>query len=244
VKLSDTRVRALKGGPKATKHTDGNGLYLLVTTTGARSWRWNYLFAGKQKTFVYGLYPDVSILAARERHRLARQLLAAGVDPIAQQKASDDAIAKRELHTFAAITKQWFDGIKHEWVAEHADRQWQRLENNVLPWLGPLPIAEITAAEVLSPLKRIEGRGSRETAKRVLQMCGQIFRYAVASGYASNDPTPALRGALSSPEEKHLAAITDPAQVAEYLRAVDAYVGYSVTRAALQFGVLTFVRPR
>lgn len=243
MKLSDAKVRALKGGAKSVKHTDGAGLYLLVTTAGARSWRWNYLFAAKQKTMVYGLYPDVSLLDARERHRVARQLLASGVDPAAEQKASEAALVKREQHKFAAVAREWFDGIKHEWVAAHADRQWQRLEGNVLPWLGDRPIAEITAADVLAPLKRIEGRGSRETAKRVLQICGQIFRFAVSSSYTAHDPTPALRGALSSPAEKHLAALTDPKDVAEYLRAIDGYVGFMATKSALQLGVLTFVRP-
>lgn len=243
VSLSDAKVRNLKAGAKAVKHSDGSGLYLLVTTAGARSWRWNYVFAAKQKTIVYGLYPDVSLIDARDRHRLARQLLASGVDPLAKQQATEAALVARDRHTFRAIAQEWFDSTKHQWVASHTDRQWQRLERNVLPWLGDRPISEITSAELLAPLKRVESRGSRDTAKRVLQICGQIFRFAIASSYITHDPTPALRGALASPIESHLAALTDPKDVAEYLRAIDNYKGFQATKSALQFGVLTFVRP-
>ena len=239
--LTDTSIRSIKAKGRAFKLFDSLGLYLEVSPAGGRWWRWKYRFGGKEKRISFGVYPDVSLKAAREKRDAARQQLAAGIDPGEARKAQK--LAQAGAESFEAIAREWHAKFSPGWVASHGDRILRRLEQDVFPWLGKRPIAEIKAPELLTMLRRIESRGALETTHRAMQNCGQVFRYAVATGRADRDPTGDLRGALPPPKEKHHASILEPKGVAELLRAIDAYQGYIVTKCALRLAPLVFVRP-
>ena len=239
--LTDTAIRSAKPQAKPFKLFDGGGLHLIVTPTGGRWWRWKYRFGGKAKGLSFGIYPDVSLKSAREKRDAARKQVAAGVDPGAARKA--EKLAKAGAESFEAIAREWHAKFSPGWAASHGDRILRRLENDIFPWLGKRPIAEIKAPELLAVLRRIESRGALETTHRAMQNCGQVFRYAVATGRTERDPTGDLRGALPPPKEKHHASIIEPKRVAELLRAIDSYQGFFATKCALQLAPLVFVRP-
>jgi integrase len=239
--LTDTAVRSAKPQAKAVKLFDGGGLYLEVNPAGGKWWRWKYRFGGKEKRLSLGVYPDVSLKAAREKRDAARQQLAAGIDPGQARRA--EKLAQAGAESFEAIAREWHAKFSPGWVASHGDRILKRLEKDLFPWVGKRPIAEIKAPELLAVLRRIESRGALETAHRAMQNCGQVFRYAVATGRAERDPTGDLRGALPAPKEKHHASIIDPKRIGELLRAIDAYEGFFATKCALRLAPLVFVRP-
>jgi integrase len=239
--LTDTAIRRAKPQAKAVKLFDGGGLYLEVNPAGGKWWRWKYRFGGKEKRLSLGVYPDVSLKAAREKRDAARQQLAAGIDPGQARRA--EKLAQAGAESFEAIAREWHAKFSLGWVASHGDRILKRLEKDVFPWVGKRPIAEIKAPELLAVLRRIESRGALETAHRAMQNCGQVFRYAVATGRAERDPTGDLRGALPAPKEKHHASIIDPKRIGELLRAIDAYEGFFATKCALRLAPLVFVRP-
>lgn len=242
--LSDTAVRAAKAtDAKPTKFADEKGLFLLVTPNGGKWWRLKYRFEGKEKLLSLGVYPDVPLKLARERRDEARQLLAAGVDPGAHRKAAKAAPADAPGDSFEIVGREWFDKMRSTWVASHGDKIIRRLERDVFPWIGATSIGAITAPEVLTAIRKIEDRGRLETAHRALQNCGQIFRYAVATGRAERDPTGDLRGALPPVKEKHFAALTEPQKVGGLLRAIDGFSGTFIVKAALKLSPLVFVRP-
>lgn len=239
--LTDTAVRSAKPQAKASKLFDSGGLYLEVSPAGGKWWRWKYRFAGKEKRLSFGVYPDVSLKAAREKRDAARQQLAAGIDPGAARKAEKQAQAGAE--SFEVIAREWHAKFSPGWVASHGERILRRLEKDIFPWMGKRPIAEIKAPELLAVLRRIESRGAQETAHRAMQNCGQVFRYGVATGRVERDPTGDLRGALPPPKEKHHASIIEPKRIAGLLRAIDAYEGFFATKCALRLAPLVFVRP-
>ena len=239
--LTDIKIRSAKPGDKAYKLFDSGGLYLEVSPGGSKYWRWKYRFGGKEKRLAFGVYPDVSLKAAREKRDIGRKQIGSGIDPGEARKA--EKIAQAGAESFEAIAREWHAKFSPGWVASHSDRILRRLEKDVFPWLGKRPVGEIKAAELLSVLRRIESRGALETTHRTMQNCGQVFRYAVATGRAERDPTGDLHGAIPPPKEKHHASITDPKRIAELLRAIDAYQGYFVTKCALQLAPLVFVRP-
>jgi integrase len=241
--LSDTTVRRAKPGEKQRKLFDAHGLYLLLAPTGSRWWRLKYRFAGKEKLLALGSYPEVSLKEARVRCHDARKKLAAGVDPSADRKTTKAALAALGNGNFEAVAREWFEKFWPKLAPSHAITVIQRLEHNVFPWLGTRPIAEITAPEVLTVLRRIEARGALEVAHRVKQIIGQVFRYAVATGRTQRDPTGDLRGALPTRAERHHAALTKPADVAGLMRAIATYQGSFVTHCALRMSALTFARP-
>lgn len=238
--LVDTAIKNAKSKENPYKLTDGKGLYLLVKETG-KYFRFDYRHQGKRKTLALGVYPDVSLAKARERLSVARKLLAEGIDPGEQRKMDKEAVAC--LNSFEAVTREWFLKNKHTWTDNHAKDIISRLEANVFPWIGNKPIAEVNAPVLLSVLRRIEARGAIETAHRIKQMCGQVFRYAVATGRADRDPSADLRGALPPPPSRSMATITEPGEVAALLRAIRDYKGEFITRCALRLASLTFVRP-
>lgn len=240
--ITDTAIRAAKPAEKPYKLSDERGLYLLINAAG-KYWRLDYRFGAKRKTLALGVYPDVSLRLARERRDEARQLLADGVDPGENKKAVKAAKQERASNSFEVIAREWFDRMSVRWVDSHGGRIIRRLERDVFPWIGERPIAELTAPELLSVVRRIEGRGAIETAHRALQNCGQVLRYAVATGRAERDPTGDLRGALPPVKGKHFAAVTDPTQVAELLRSLDGYKGTLAVSCALRLAPLVFVRP-
>jgi len=239
--LTDVSIRSAKPKEKTLKLFDSGGLYLEVSTAGGKYWRWKYRFAGKEKRLAFGVYPDVSLKAARGKRDDAREQLADGIDPGAARKAEKQAQAGAE--SFEAIAREWHAKFSPGWVASHGDRIVRRLEVDVFPWIGKRPIAVLEAPDILAVLRRIESRGALETAHRAMQNCGQVFRYAVATGRAKRDPTGDLRGALPPPKEKHHASIIEPKRVAELLRAIDSYQGFFATRCALRLAPLVFVRP-
>ncbi len=241
--LSDTAIKSAKPSEKQVKLSDEKGLFLLVAPSGGKWWRFKYRIGGKEKLLSLGTYPEVSLKDARQRRDDARKLLAGGVDPSENRKATKAAKAESAGNSFEVIAREWFAKFSAGWVKSHADKIINRLEKDIFPWIGRKPIADITAPELLAALRRIESRGAVETAHRAHQNCGQVFRYAVATGRALRDPSPDLRGALSPVQGTHLAAITDPKKVGELLRAIDGYEGQFVTKCALRLAPLTFVRP-
>lgn len=241
--LTDTAIRNAKPGPKAARLFDEKGLYLEVAPSGGKWWRLKYRFGGKEKRVSLGVYPDVSLKAARERRDEARRLLAAGVDPSESRKAEKAARVERSTNSFELVAREWHARRSKTWAEGHATRILRRLEADIFPWIGKRPIAEVTSPELLAALRRVESRGALETAHRELRTCGQVFRYAVATGRAERDPSHDLRGALPPYRSKHLAAVTEPDQVAGLLRAIDGYQGTPAVNAALKLAPLVFVRP-
>ncbi len=240
--LTDVAVRKAKYGVSKNKLADGHGLFLFLHPNGSKYWHYYYRFEGKQKTLALGVYPDVTIVMARQRHKEARSLLADGVDPGAMKKAQRDGCTQ-ETDTFEVIAREWHTRFIPTWSKGHAGTIHRRLELYVFPWMGIRPIKEITAPELLAVLRRIEAKGALETAHRICQLCGQVFRYAVATGRAERDPSGDLRGALPPTSKKHMATITDPIEIAGLLRSIDGYKGGIITRFALQLAPMVFVRP-
>lgn len=242
--LTDTLIRTTKPAAKPVRLYDGRGLYLEVTPSGGRWWRLKYRFEGREKLLSMGTYPDTGLKAARAKQDQARELLAQGVDPSDARRAERASKSEQASNSFEAVAREWHTTVHLAQVsAGHAARTLIRLEQDVFPWLGSLTVSEIKAPQLLQTMRRIEARGAIETAHRALQACGQVFRYAIATGRAEHDPTPDLRGALKPVLVQHMAAITDPKRVGELLRAIEAYKGMPITRAALQLAPLVFVRP-
>jgi len=241
--LTDTTIRNAKPTEKTKKLFDSGGLYLEVAPSGGKWWRLKYRFGGKEKRLSLGVYPDVSLKDARDRRDTARKLLANEIDPGENRKAKKAANAERAENSFEVVAREWFGKYSSDWSDTHADKIIRRLERDIFPWIGGKPIADITAPQLLETSRRIEQRGALETAHRALGNCGQVFRYAVATGRAERDPSGDLRGALPSPKGKHFASVTEPTQVAEVLRALDGYEGTLTVRCALRLAPLVFVRP-
>ncbi|MFM0141286.1 tyrosine-type recombinase/integrase [Paraburkholderia sp. RL18-085-BIA-A] len=241
--LTDLKVRNAKPTDKQQKLFDERGLYLLVTPAGGKWWRLKYRFGGKEKSLSMGVYPDVGLKDARERRDAARKLLANGVDPGVERKVQRAGSAERAANSFEAVAREWFAKYQSGWAKSHAEKVMGRLEKDVFPWLGGRPIAEIAAPEVLAVLRRVEARGALDTAHRVHQNCGQVFRYAIATGRAERDVSADLRGALPAARHTHFPSVTEPSEVAGLLRALDAFQGTFVVQCALQLAPLLFVRP-
>ncbi|MCP4995263.1 MAG: integrase arm-type DNA-binding domain-containing protein [Gammaproteobacteria bacterium] len=239
--LTDSAIRNAKSSEKQRKMADEKGLYLLISPKGGKWWRLDYRFGGKRKTLSMGTYPDVGLKQARDRRDVARKQISNGIDPSEVRKAEN--ISKAGAESFEAITREWYAKFSPSWAASHASKIIRRFEKDLFPYLGKRAIGEINAPELLAVLRRVEDRGAIETAHRAKQNCGQVFRYAVATGRAERDPTGDLKGAIPPPKKSRHAAITDPKKVGELLRAIDAYSGSSIVRAALQLSALTFVRP-
>lgn len=245
--LSDIAVRNAKALDKPVKLTDSQGLFLLVKPSTAEGgkpgkwWRFRYRFDGKEKMLSLGVYPEVSLKEAREKRDEARKLLSQGVDPSARRKAVDEFQSTDS--SFETVTREWF-GIKcAEWAPNHAKRVVARFESYVFPWIGSKPCQSVTAPEILATLRRVEARGAVETAHRILQVCGQVLRYAVVTGRADRDVSADLQGALSSPKVKHFPALLEKDKVAGLLRAIDEYTGSIVVSSALKLAPMLFVRP-
>jgi integrase len=228
---------------KPYKMGDGGGLYLLVHPDSAKYWRMDYRYAGKRKTLAVGVYPDVSLSDARERREAARKMLANGADPSAVKKAQKAAGIALAANSFEIVAREWLDKFSKNWKESHTRTVRGRLENDIFPWLGKRPIAEIDAPELLAVIQRIESRGALETAHRALANCGQVFRYAIATHRAKRDPSADLKGALPPHSGNHLAALTDPVEIGKLLRDIDCYKGSFVVRCAFKLSPLVFLRP-
>lgn len=242
--LTDTAVRNAKPGDKARKLADEKGLYLLIQPAGGRYWRMDYRFAGKRKTLALGVYPDVKLAGARERRDTARSQLADGVDPGAAKQTAKLRQHQLAAESLEAVAREWFDRHLTGKADSHKEKVIARLERDVFPYLGRRPVAEIKAPDVLAVARRVEARGSLDTAHRVVQNVGQVIRYAIATGRAEADPTPALRGALPPVRHTHYAAPTDdPSAVGGILRMFDALTGHPQVIAAVRLLPLLVCRP-
>ncbi|WP_345812552.1 integrase arm-type DNA-binding domain-containing protein [Paraburkholderia sp. PREW-6R] len=241
--LTDVAVRNAKPRDKLYRLFDERGMYLEVSAAGGKWWRLKYRFDGKEKRLSLGTYPDVSLKDARDRRDEARKLLANGVDPSVERKVQKAATIERAANSFEAVAREWFARQSPGWATTHAEKVMGRLEKDVFPWLGGRAIADIKSPEVLTVLRRVEARGALDTAHRVHQNCGQVFRYAIATGRAERDVSADLRGALPPARHTHFASVTEPAEVAGLLRALDGFAGTFVVQCALRLAPLLFVRP-
>jgi integrase len=243
--LGDTFVRQVKhsGKPSGDKYTDGGGMYLLVSAAG-KYWRMDYRFDGKRRTLALGVYPEVSLAKARQRREKAREQLADGIDPGVAKREEQRAKADAAANTFEAVSREWLEKTANKRVAVTQAKVTNWLEKDVFPFIGKLPISTVRAKDVLDKVaRRMEARGIHESAHRIVQICSQVFRYAVAVGHVERDVTVDLRGALVSVDKTNYPAITDPKQVGQLMRSIRAYEGHPTVRAALQLSPLVFVRP-
>jgi integrase len=242
--LTDKQIKALHPTEgRVAKHSDGGGLQLWVTSSGTKLWNLAYRFAGKQRKLAIGQYPTIPLKEARARRDQAKRQLDADLDPGQQKRLAKLTAAAEQANTFEALASEFLDKKRGEGKAEATLSKLEWLIGIAKPTLGPRPITEISAPEVLKVLRSVEARERRESAKRLRAVIGSIFRYAVATGRASNDPTAALKGALMAPIVRHRAAIVDPAGLGELLRAIDGHNGMPEIRGALQLLALAFVRP-
>ncbi|WP_395061192.1 tyrosine-type recombinase/integrase [Paraburkholderia silvatlantica] len=241
--LTDLEVRRAARREKTYRIYDGRGMYLEVAPTGGKYWRLKYRFNAHEKRLALGVYPDVTLAHARRKRDEARSMLADGIDPSQAKKEKKRLAQLSAANTFKVVALEWFERQAPVWTDSHSEKIMGRLMKDAFPLLGPRPIAEITPREVLEVLRRAELRGANDTAHRLHQTCGQIFRYAVATGRAMRDVSVDLRGALRPNQHTHFAAFTDPDKVGEMLRALDGFSGTSVVGAALRLAPLLFVRP-
>lgn len=241
--LNALTVQSAKPKDKSYKLSDGRGLYLEISPSGGKWWRYKYRFDGKEKRISLGTYPDISLAKARDNHIAARKLLAEGIDP-SEDRKSKKAIKKINAeNSFEQVARAWWKSHMQNKAASHKDKVIRRFELYLFPWIGNKPISDITSPQILEVIRRIEKLNIAETAHRTLQTAGQVFRYAVQNGYALRDVTVDLKGAIPPTTTKHMAAFTEPKQIAELLRAIDGFKGTLTVQCALKLSPLVFVRP-
>jgi len=241
--LTDTEVRKAKAAEKAYRMSDSGSLYLWVTPSGGKLWRWAYKFDAKEKLMAFGKYPAVTLALARERHAEARKLLETGVDPMAQRKTSKTAEQVSNENSFASVSAKWVEHWQDDKSPRHVDSTRRRLASNILPSLGSLQMTEIEAPDIVSMVRAVEARGARDVAKRALETTGQIFRYAIAHGYAKRNPATDVRprDILKASLKSNYARI-EAKELPNLLRQIEVYPGTHVTRFAIKLIALTFVR--
>ncbi|OIO02697.1 MAG: integrase [Desulfovibrionaceae bacterium CG1_02_65_16] len=242
MKLTDTTVKNAHAKEKQYTLYDEKGLFLLVRPNGSKLWRWKYRVDGKEKRLSLGVYPEVSLKVARETRDVNRVSLKAGTDPGASKQAAK-AEERAQGETFELVAREWHKKFLPGWTPGHAARILVSLEKDAFPWLGVIPIHELTAPQVLAVARRVESRGALETAHRLVGNIGQVCRYAVACGMAEADPTASLRGALPPAIQQHHATITQPLEVGALLRAIDGYTGSFIVKCALRILPYVFTRP-
>lgn len=253
---SDATIKAVRPGDARKRLTDGDGLYLLLFVNGgAHGWRFDYTFHGRRKTLSLGTYPDTTLALARRKADAARQLVADKVDPSEKRKAEKVGYAQERvadereaqglppLNSFEAVAREWFAVKRDGWAASYADKIIARLEADVFPWIGRVPVGSVTPPQLLEVMRRIEARGVVETAHRALRDSSQVLRYAVATGKANTNPALDLKGALRRADPKHFPAIIEPRRFGELLRACDNYAATPVVRAALKLAPMLLLRP-
>jgi integrase len=242
--LTDAKCRtATSEGRALRKLADGKGLQLWIHADGRKYWRLRYWIGGKEKSLSLGVYPEVTLKQARLRRDVERKRLADGLDPSAERRAEKLRARLAAENSFEAVAREWYGKQVHTWVATHSSDVLRRLESNIFPALGARPIAQIDAPELLAAVRRIESRGAHDLAHRVLQVCGQVFRYGIATGRCTRDLAADLRGALTPHVKKNQAAVR-PEDLPALLRAIATYdqLGDRQTMLALRLLALTFVR--
>jgi integrase len=242
--MSLTHYALLNAQPREKSYRlfDSHGLYLQVSPSGGKWWRVKYRFRGRENCLSVGAFPAVALKTARQRCMELRTQLAAGVDPGAERRLAKQRLARKD-ESFEVIAREWYAAFSRNWSPAHGDRVLRRLETYVFPWVGKVPIREVTAMNVLDCLRRLEQQNTHETARRVLRYCSQTLRYAIITGRAETDVLSQLRGALAPRKTRHLASVKEPQKVGALLRAIDEYDGRLVTKFALRFAPLVFVRP-
>jgi integrase len=240
--LTQTLIVDAQPREKMYRLFDGSGLYLEVTPQGGKRWRIRYHFAGRDQLLSLGTFPAVSLKYARRRCLEIRTRLASGVNPSELRKEAKRQLARKE-ETFEAIAREWHEHLAGQWTDSHGDRISSRLESHVFPWIGKLRIAQVTSLDVLECLRRLEHQNTHETARRVLQICGQVLRYAILTGRAQTDVTRHLHRALAPRKCRHHASIRSPREVGALMRAIDGYDGRLLAKFALRLIPLLFVRP-
>ena len=241
--LTDISIRNAKSTSKVFKLYDEQGLFIQVTPSGGKWWRLKFRFEGREKLISLGIYPDVSLKLARDRRDEARRLLAEGIDPSEHRKASKASKKDSAANSLEVIAREWAESFFINKSASHKVRTLRRLESYIFPWLGGKPISEVAAPQILEAVNRVKDLNKLETAHRTLQALSQVFRYAVQTGRTFRDPCVDLRGALPSPTVKHMAALTEPQEIAELLKAIDGFTGSLTVNIALRLAPLVFVRP-
>ncbi|SDQ82343.1 integrase arm-type DNA-binding domain-containing protein [Pseudoxanthomonas sp. CF125] len=243
--LTDIAIRKAIPGAKPAKLTDSGGLYVLLKPDGARWWRWDYRrpLTGQRNTLSLGTYPDTGLADARAKRDEARKLLARGLDPGEQRKATKTARKEGAANSFEVIAREWLAVKAPEWTSKQHDKERDRLQNHAFPWIGKLPITEVGVAEIRPLLDRIAKRGHLEQAHRLRFQLSRVFKYAIAAEYASRDPAADLSATLPSRRKHNFPTITDPVQVGGLLRAIDGFVGTLPVACALKLAPMLFVRP-
>lgn len=241
--LTAIAIKNAKSRAKSYKLTDSDGLYLLITPGGARYWRMNYRYLGKQKTLAFGVYPDTGLAEAREQRDAARKVLARGNDPAEKIRLDRVAATVAASNSFKAVADEWLAKVEREGRSAVTMKKLRWLLDFINAAIGKRPIASISAQELLVMLRKMEGKGKYETAKRLRSTCSQIFRYAIATARAERDVAADLRGALVAPKPVHRPAITSSTEAGGLLRAIDAFEGHANTKAALRLLPHVFVRP-
>ena len=241
--LSATAVQSAKAKAKSYKLSDSGGLYLEISPKGGKWWRYKYRFDGKEKRISLGTYPDVSLAKARENHSAARKLLADGINPSEDRQNIKASKKLNATNSFEQVARAWITSHMVNKAESHKSKVLRRFELYLFPWIGSKPISSITAPQFLETVKRVESLNIAETAKRTLQTAGQVFRYAVQNGFTERDVTADLKGALAATTKKHMAALTDPKEVSELLRAIDGFKGSFTVLCALKMSPLVFARP-
>ena len=241
--LTEIQIRKAKPTDKPVKLSDGKGLYLLLTPTGSKLWRWKYRVDGKEKLMTLGAYPDMPLAQARMRHEDERRVLLAGIDPMAQRKADKHARQLAADNSFATVAGLWWASWKAARSDNHVESVMRRLKSDVFPAIGTRPIAEIEAPELVRMAKAIEARGALDIAKRALQTTGQVFRYAIAHGLATRNPAADIKPSdvLASRKKENYARL-DAKELPELVRKIEGYQGTPTTRLAIKLMALTFVR--
>ena len=241
--LSDTSCRTAKPCERIYRKADGGGLYLEITPSGSKYWRLKYRYAGKEKRLSFGVYPSTSLQEAREAREKAKKLLKAGLDPQAEKKARQRRREREAKNTFEAVAREWHENQIDRWSKEHAEHVIKRLEVDVFPQVGCRPISEIDAPELLDVLRRIEKRGALDIARRAKQICGQVFRYGIATGYCKRDHTADLKDALKSYKSNHFASL-EVKELPAFLSSLKVNQGNLTDRTmrAVNLLMLTFVR--
>ena len=241
--LSDSKIKTIKPTDKPFKLSDKRGLFLLVRPTGGKLWRLKYRIEGKEKSLSFGTYPEVSLADARGKRDQARKVIAAGSDPSEILKATKAGKNEKNANSFEIITRDWLKNYSANLSKATSDKNLRLFERDIFPWIGAKPIAELKPKEILDTARRIEARGAVDTAKRAIQLCGQVFQQAVIDEKVMSDPTRDIRRAIKPLKDKHFASLTEPKEVAELLRAIDAFNGSFVVMCAMRLAPLVFVRP-
>lgn len=239
--LTDVKVRSAKPTEKAFKLTDGEGMHLMVHPNGSKYWRLQYRFDGKQKTLALGVYPEISLSEARQRRDEAKRKVANGIDP-SEQKKVDKQVRKVAIeNNFKAIVLEWHEYKRPGWSKGYAEDLMEAFENDIFPDLGKRPIAEIKPLEMLTTLRKLERRGVLDKLRKIRQACNQVFRYAIVTGRAENNPASELASALATPKVQHFPHLLAD-ELPDFLQALAAYTGSPITRNATMILMLTGVR--